>query len=989
MIGTICRTWVAVPLLSLSGFICQTSAGLAEAASPEVLPASQIHTLRSCEIASSDPSLAAQEVFPSALGTFEAIPTDPDIANWWFYDTDPTDGLEDFPELSTLGLKEFWSVYDGTDHSEVIVVLFDTGIDTDNSEFKADISTNGPEDFSSRIVLFESFSGEGVCDPPFGFLDETSPRDTAGHGTAMAGIISAIPNAQGSAGIAYDNPLWVFKVGSNSGGNLTLDLDHLLNAMDELALRVAQFPDKRFVASMSLGFEEHVLSSQDKANLHSRVSALHATNKVIVVAAAGNEEDAFWADDGFPNPPICVPPVSGADWKVKYPAAFSGCHLWPDYDSVIAVGAVRLFESSAESECECNGPSTSATGRGWSEYSRFVAPEPGHPSCSPIIDVLAPGGARTNQNSSDPSCEGLNVFSTELCGTEDCAAVPCSLFGYNWGTSYSTAITSAVVAGIWSRDISLQPGDVKDIIMTYADRTPVHNGDNGISGDLLEFGTANQCDEIPPNPNDVNIGKLGSENEIFEFSGKAGGGVLNAGRAIRQSAVRDVEYVSGGTLDADLTLANKDAFVLANTITVASGTTLTIGPGIGSLQPVLVEGSTSTVEVVVEGTLVLAGDVSFATYDRDTDVGTWKGITVAPGGSLVTNGHLLRIRNADVGLTVKGSVDAANIDASYCRIGIMLFNDISLVASQISNCIGGINWAASADATLTNCSLADISGDAVSNTIGGVLSITGSSITDVAGSALDVHFASLTVEGQSVFTNTAGVIVSNLAPGSVLRDMTISSSTLTPLIVSGGDQVLGPELTINGSGPGRSGLLVTGSAVVAGSGLLTVENCDVEGILVVDSVLVGTWEVVSRFNGANGMKIDGASVVLGQGTKLSGNGSNGLQILDGSATVTDARLNSNGVAGLSVDGTAFAEVSASELKSNTIGVAVNANATADLGTGVSGGENDISGNSFKHVSNLNSSTTVQAESNFWGSCPPKATKFIGQVNYADPECTPP
>jgi len=114
---------------------------------------------------------------PNVVGDFASLPADPDFDKWWF---------RDFPERDSL--SRYFDEYHGSDL--VVAVLMDTGLDIDHLEFKNRRVLDPGE---GGIFLFPSYVDEYDSNPIApGFDETTSPRDLAGHGTAMATYLSAI-----------------------------------------------------------------------------------------------------------------------------------------------------------------------------------------------------------------------------------------------------------------------------------------------------------------------------------------------------------------------------------------------------------------------------------------------------------------------------------------------------------------------------------------------------------------------------------------------------------------------------------------------------------------------------------------------------------------------------------------------------------------------------------------------------------------------------
>jgi hypothetical protein len=108
--------------------------------------------------------------------------------------------------------------------------------------------------------------------------------------------------------------------------------------------------------------------------------------------------------------------------------------------------------------------------------------------------------------------------------------------------------------------------------------------------------------------------------------------------------------------------------------------------------------------------------------------------------------------------------------------------------------------------------------------------------------------------------------------------------------------------------------------------------------------------------------------------------------------ITNANDIQHNTTGVKCDGGAEGVVvDHTRITNNQAGVAVLGESEPDLGQGPWGstGYNNISSNSGYHVTNLSESITVMAQNNYWGTCPPKANKFYGLVDYSDSLCQAP
>lgn len=147
-----------------------------------------------------------------------------------------------------------------------------------------------------------------------------SYNDNHGHGTHVAGIISAKDNSIGMVGVAPDSQLYAVKVLGSDGSGLTSDIIKgidwaISNNMD--------------IINLSLGSQDESVALKE--------AVTRAINKgIVVVAAAGN--------DGHLNP---------TGDTVDYPAS---------YDQVIAVGAIDVNNQIAP--FSSNGPSVDVVAPG-------------------------------------------------------------------------------------------------------------------------------------------------------------------------------------------------------------------------------------------------------------------------------------------------------------------------------------------------------------------------------------------------------------------------------------------------------------------------------------------------------------------------------------------------------------------------------------------------------------------------------------------------
>jgi subtilisin family serine protease len=184
-----------------------------------------------------------------------------------------------------------WGVGKGSEN--VIVGIVDTGVDSSHSDLKG------------RIL-----PGYNVVDP------SSSPMDDVGHGTHVAGIISAlVNNGEGVAGMTWYNPILPVKVLDETGAGNTYNVSQgIIWAADHGAK----------VINMSLG------NYADANFLHDAIKYAYDKD-IVLIAASGNDNTE---NPGYPAAYPEVFAVAATDASKKK-AAFSN---FGDYIAVTAPG---------------------------------------------------------------------------------------------------------------------------------------------------------------------------------------------------------------------------------------------------------------------------------------------------------------------------------------------------------------------------------------------------------------------------------------------------------------------------------------------------------------------------------------------------------------------------------------------------------------------------------------------------------------------------
>jgi subtilisin family serine protease len=185
----------------------------------------------------------------------------------------------------------------------IIVAVVDSGIDYNHEDLKENMWVNRLEANGKAGV---DDDGNGVVDDIYGFNAYSStgdPQDGNGHGTHCAGVIGAVHNSIGVAGIMKNVQLMAVKIFSDAGRTTT---SAVISGIDYAIKQGAH------VMSNSWG------GSQRSQAIADAVKAAGDAG-ILFVAAAGNGN---WLGRGI-----------DIDRSPVYPAAF-------EYDHVISVGSI-------------------------------------------------------------------------------------------------------------------------------------------------------------------------------------------------------------------------------------------------------------------------------------------------------------------------------------------------------------------------------------------------------------------------------------------------------------------------------------------------------------------------------------------------------------------------------------------------------------------------------------------------------------------------
>ena len=243
----------------------------------------------------------------------------------------PGGGSNQPAQSTPWGITKVGGVGDGTGKTAWII---DTGIDLDHPDLRVDAARG--------ISVFTSGR-------------DTTPDDSNGHGTHVAGTVAALNNGIGVVGVAAGATVVPVKVLSSSGSGSN---SGVIAGVDYVAAN-AKSGD---VANMSLGggvstaLDNAVLSAAGKgvkfaiaagnssadANTSSPARVNHAN---VFTVSAHNSSDVFASFSNFGNPPIdyCAPGVSiPSTWKDGGYNTISGTSMAaPHVCGILLLGPVR------------------------------------------------------------------------------------------------------------------------------------------------------------------------------------------------------------------------------------------------------------------------------------------------------------------------------------------------------------------------------------------------------------------------------------------------------------------------------------------------------------------------------------------------------------------------------------------------------------------------------------------------------------------------
>ena len=170
----------------------------------------------------SDPNVAS--VSPNYIRSLDLDPNDPDFNQLWgMNNTGQTGGVSD----SDIDAVEAWDITTGS--SNVVVAVFDTGIDYTHTDLQPNLWVNQGEIPNDGI----DNDGNGYIDDVYGYdfasdsigTNDSDPLDVHGHGTHVSGTIGASGNdGFGITGVNWQVSIMTLKIFAPGAGASDSDI---------------------------------------------------------------------------------------------------------------------------------------------------------------------------------------------------------------------------------------------------------------------------------------------------------------------------------------------------------------------------------------------------------------------------------------------------------------------------------------------------------------------------------------------------------------------------------------------------------------------------------------------------------------------------------------------------------------------------------------------------------------------------------------------
>lgn len=875
-----------------------------------------------------------------------------------------------------LNICGAWSHTHGD--SNTIIVLMDDGLDTNHIDFAADVSTPGTR---RRIVLKNLL-------PPNQQDDDPINEDHCNHGTMTAGIIGAIHNDAGIAGIAPQCPLWIIKImytalverdeyGYAQGGYV--DLSTYFTALDSLAAWAA-IPanrSKHFVVNCSFGWDLSP-NSPEVAIMRDHMLACNAYQNVLFICAAGprlNIMDASKSDEGK------VP-------YVAYPAAFSGGVEDPYYSAVLDDIVVAV---------------TSITVGDFSDGKYRIAPDSRGPwafsdTCRAGVDVCGPGGG------------GFLEDSMWYVRVPSWTSNTDSAYRHACGTSMAAAHISGVAALRWATSPSELPRDVKDSLRAWTKRLSYpycyssnpdlrnlwefyyfagRHADHYFGTDIRPYCPYPTISEpvFPMGEDDMVAGRMAYDKSGISVA--LGSGVVDASLLVGHPLRRNVARIYGGTLSESVWLDDIDAILVFGDLSIDNSATMHIEARDG-LQSVPVRISqqdlygggldSNRVEIHVAsgGGLISNCGLDWMPMDYSYGRGQWYGLVIGSNGIY---GDPVSKRDCALacsknGVTVSGgTLNASSLAVDATDIALRVSGTVNLHDMLLESEGIGLCMEPGAHLQLTGSGGSNVhsrnKGYGVGIAAAGAGTIEGTSNVCISGYATGLVLmpnASLSVAMPSLFDSCGvGIYCGSSSSLAIADSVTIRHT-----------ESIGMELCSNTNWHTETGGILYLQDGLYGIRARNASSIYVRGGMIIDSPALSAIYLDNASNVSIHCPADSAIVLSA--------GQSGLKLSNASAMVDGCDFASCGGAGAECIGASLLTLRNSTFLDCANGVVIGDNSVGNLGElpGDAGNNWYRSIQSY-FITNLNYSQILRAEGNsYWNgtayTCPPKAYKIYGPVS---------
>ncbi len=335
-------------------------------------------------------------------------PNDPEFRRLWGLNNSGQTGGSAGADVRAV---DAWNITTGS--AQVVVGVFDSGIDLNHPDLQQNIFINNGEDAWQDVN--DPSSGNQIDDDGNGYVDDwkgynfvgnsNNVFDDNGHGTHVAGIVGAVGNnAMGITGVNWRVKLLPVKL-LNAAGN-----GNVASAIDAI----------EYVSKMQVKVINCSWGGPDFSNALYDAMTLASSKGILFIAAAGN--------NGV-----------NTDQLPEYPAAF-------DLPNIISVAATDHFDRRAlwgDDEDGGNG------GCGFN-CSSVMAAVPGSNFGPQTVDLAAPG---------------KDIYSTIPGG-----------YAFLSGTSMATPYVTGAAALLLAKRNDLRSQDIKNTILNSVDPITAFTG---------------------------------------------------------------------------------------------------------------------------------------------------------------------------------------------------------------------------------------------------------------------------------------------------------------------------------------------------------------------------------------------------------------------------------------------------------------------------------------------------------------------------------